>query len=149
MAACFRFLNSLMSVDGPPGFQLLRLGFCAWASCESPSNPPRPWGRACSLSLTTTVYSSMWASRSCGSLDNHPPLFLHSRARSSANLAQWLDPALHLPNAGKQSRANLAYKRGGSMRVPRPSLSGVLRSPAVLLLLTSIVPVSVLAQECT
>ena len=35
------------------------------------------------------------------------------------------------------------------MRVLRPSLSGVLRSPAALLLLTSIVPVSVLAQECT
>ena len=26
MAACFCFLNSLMSVDGPPGFQLLGKG---------------------------------------------------------------------------------------------------------------------------
>ena len=34
------------------------------------------------------------------------------------------------------------------MRILRPSLSGLLRSPVVLLLLTSIVPVSALAQEC-
>jgi len=35
------------------------------------------------------------------------------------------------------------------MRILGPSLWDVLRSPVVLLLLTSIVPVSVLAQECT
>src|SRR5213079_257125 len=93
---------------GRPGFS-----FCAWASCESPSNPPRPWGRAASsLSLTTTVCSSMWASRSCGSLDTHPPSFLHSRALSSANLAQWRDPALHLPNADKQSRTKFSAQEG-------------------------------------
>src|SRR5207302_366594 len=83
-------------------------------------NAPRPWGRTCSLSLTTTVYSSMWASRSCGSLDNHPPL---SYIRAPEVPPTWLNGTTRLciSQAGKQSRANLAYKRGGSMRVLRPS----------------------------
>src|SRR2546421_3261371 len=80
------------------------------------------------------VYSSMWANRSRGSLDNHPPL---SYIRAA------------LSTLATNPRTKLAHKRGGSMRILRPSLSVVLRAPFVLLLLTPIVPVSVLPQECT
>jgi len=92
-----------MSVDGPPGFQLLRLGFLQIAIQSSEALGPRGYffrrglaaraGARRSLSLTTTVYSSMWASRSCGSLDNHPPL---SYIRAPGAPPTWLNDSTRL-----------------------------------------------------
>src|SRR5207302_1258917 len=96
-----------------------------------------------SLEGVRTDSGVIFANRPCGSLDNYPPSFLHSRRPELCQLGPVARPSFHIYQTLATIPANLAHKRGGSMRILGPSLSDVLRSPVVLLLLTSILPVSV------